>query len=271
MNRSLAPDILMTALSAGKPTYGGWCILPTSFSAEVLGQRGFDWVALDWQHGFMDAETSATMMQAIALAGAAPLVRVGYNDPMVIMKALDMGAFGVIVPMVNNREEAEDAVAACRYPPAGRRSFGPVRNSAAIGTDPMLANERVLCFAMVETADGLLNVDEICSTPGLNGIYIGPDDLRLSLGVPHSETGPAVERVLQTCKREGRIAGIHASDGQSARRFAERGFGLIGIASDADFLALAADQALTTARGEPGNAVGATEERVVRSVVWSGL
>jgi 4-hydroxy-2-oxoheptanedioate aldolase len=270
MNVGVTPD-LKSALSAGKATYGGWCILPTAFSAEVLGQRGFDWIALDWQHGFMDAETSAGMMQAIALTGAAPLVRVGYNDPTIIAKALDMGAFGVIVPMINNRGEAENAVAACRYPPAGRRSFGPVRNSAAIGTDPALANQRILCFAMVETADGLSNVDEICATPGLDGIYIGPDDLRLSLGIPASETAPAVERVLQTCLRTGHLAGIHASDGESARRFAERGFTLIGIASDADFLALAAEQALILAKGEPGAAVGATEERVIRSVVWSGL
>ena len=219
----------------------------------------------------MNPETSAAMIGAISLAGAAPLVRLGFNEPRAIMHALDMGAYGVIVPLVNNREESDRAVSACRYAPMGTRSFGPVKNAGVIGTDPDACNRRVLCFVMIETKDGLENVEEICATPGLDGVYVGPDDLRMSLGVPMSETAEAVETILATCKRNGIVAGLHAGDGAQARSLADRGFGLIGIASDADFLADTADRELATALGKQGVAVGPDPERAVRSIVWAGL
>jgi 4-hydroxy-2-oxoheptanedioate aldolase len=262
---------LAEALRAGQSTFGGWCVIPNAFSAEVLAQRGFDWVGIDWQHGFMGQETSAAMIQAISLSRVDVLVRVGFNDPMVIMKALDMGATGVIVPLVNDRREAEAAVAACRYPPAGRRSYGPVRNAQTIGVEPELCNERVLCVAMIETADGFANVEEICATPGLDGVYIGPDDLRISLNATNGDSAGAVDKIIDACKRHEIVAGLHAATGDEARRLSERGVQLVGIATDADFLAGYADQELIAARGAAADTVAAPGDRLVRTVVWSGL
>lgn len=259
----------------GRPAFGGWCVIPNPFSAEVLAQRGFDWIGIDWQHGFIDYETTAGMIQTVSLGGSVPLVRVMFNEPWIIMKALDMGAYGVIVPLVNDRDEAERAVSACRYPPIGRRSFGPLRNAAAIGVDPEEVNQRVLCFVMIETRDGYENVDEICATPGLDGVFIGPDDLRLSLGAPKGRPDPVViDRVRDACTANGIICGIHTADGDDARRRGDEGYGLIAIGSDADFLADSADRAVSSARGMENGAAVAVEPRegtTVKAVVWSGL
>lgn len=256
----------------GEAALGGWCVIPSALSAEMLAQRGFDWIGLDWQHGFMDLETTASMISAISITGAAPLVRVAFNEPWMIGKALDMGAYGVIVPLVNDRREAEAAVAACRYPPAGRRSFGPVKNAPAIGTDHHRCNQRVVCAVMIETREGFENRDEICSTTGLDAVFIGPDDLRISLGLEHgAPADEAVAHVLAACRRHGVVAGIHVADGHGARARTADGFLLIGIGSDGDFLAYSADSALTTARGATPEAAGPTKERTVQAVVWAGL
>jgi 4-hydroxy-2-oxoheptanedioate aldolase len=259
--------------AAKRPAFGGWCVIPSPFSAEVLAQRGFDWVGIDWQHGFIDYETTAGMIQAISIGGSAPLVRVNFNEAWIIMKALDMGAHGVIVPLVNTRTEAERAVAACRYPPIGGRSFGPVRNSRVIGVETDGANERALCFVMIETREGFENVDAISATPGLTGVFIGPDDLRLSLGAPKGDPDPAViETVLNACRANEIVCGIHTGDGDDARRRGEQGYGLIAIGSDADFLAESADSAVSTARpGGRGRAEAHNGDLTARAVVWSGL
>lgn len=262
---------LREAWDDGRPAFGTLCIVPSAHSAEIAAQRGFDWVALDWQHGFMNPETSAAMISAVSLAGAAPLVRLGWNDPRAIAHALDMGAYGVIVPLVNDRDEAERAVSACRYPPIGTRSYGPVKNAPAIGTDPAECNRRVLCFAMIETSDGLDNVEEICATPGLDGIYIGPGDLRISLGLAAGEMDGPIETILAACKRHGIVAGLQTAGGEQARAQAARGFGLIGIGTDADFLAASASRELAAALGRPGRAAGPDAERAVRAVVWGDL
>jgi len=270
MNSQTSTFSLRTTLESGDPTFGGWCIIPSAFSAEILAQRGFDWVALDWQHGFIDLEKSASMIQAISVGGAAPLVRVTFNEPWILMKALDLGAVGVIVPLVNNRAEAERAVGACRYPPAGMRSFGPVMNSARIGTDAAQATARVLCFVMIETADGYENIDEIARTPGLDGVFIGPDDLRLSTSGPEGALDPeAVARILASCRANGLVCGLHTPDGERAREAAEQGFGLIAIGSDADFVADSAARVMHDAHaGEPRER---SVEATVQAVVWSGL
>lgn len=252
--------------------FGGWCVIPSALSAEMLAQRGFDWVGIDWQHGFMDLETTASMIQAVSIAGAAPLVRVAFNEPWIVGKALDMGAYGVIVPLVDDRRQAEAAVAACRYPPAGRRSYGPVKNAPAIGTDQGRCNERVICAVMIETREGFENRDEICATPGLDAVFIGPDDLRISLGLEHGEQlEKAMAAVGESCRAAGVVAGIHTADGPGARSRAAEGFRLIGIGSDGDFLAYSADEALTAARGAAPAAAGPTGDRIVQAVVWAGL
>jgi 4-hydroxy-2-oxoheptanedioate aldolase len=180
------------------------------------------------------------------------------NDPFLIMKALDAGAWAVIVPLVNSAEDAARAVSACRYPPRGMRSFGPVLAAGVIGSrDPEELGGEVLCLVMVETMEALERVDEIAATPGLDGVYVGPSDLALSLGLPPTlevtENGhvEAVERIREACREHGIAAGIHAPSGEWARRHAEAGFDLVTVATDAPLLRGAALRELTAAREGP--------------------
>src|ERR671921_2446789 len=168
----------------GRTAFGLWAAIPSSFSAELVAGAGADYVCVDQQHGVVNYASMVPMLQAIGAAGAAPITRVLSNDPFLIMKALDAGAWGVIVPLVNNAEEAARAAAACRYPPGGMRSYGPVRAAGVIGSrDPEKLGGEVLCLVMVETRGALERVEEITGTPGVDGAYIGPSDLALSLGL----------------------------------------------------------------------------------------
>src|ERR1700744_2511321 len=172
------------------------------------------------------------MFQATQAAGAAPLARLAWNEPWLIMRALDLGAVGVILPLIDNAAEARKAVESCRYPPVGRRSHGPVRAELVMGTAaPDELGGDVLCIAMIETRDGIDNLEEIAATPGLDGLYIGPSDLSIALGLaPGRLTGPladdqrplrdAIERIRQACEAHGLIAGIHCGSGAAAEHYA---------------------------------------------------
>ena len=153
--------------------------------AELGGLAGYDFVCVDLQHGLATEATLLSMFQAARGAGAVPMARLAWNEPWLIMRALDIGAAGVILPLIDNAAEAARAVEACRYPPNGRRSYGPIRAEMTAGsTDPEILGGDALCFAMIETRDGLDNLDEIAATPGLDGLYIGPSDLSIALGLP---------------------------------------------------------------------------------------
>ena len=223
---------------------GAWCQLPSPLSGEIMAGLGFGWACVDMQHGPITIETAAAMVQSISVTGATPIVRVTSNEPWLIGQALDVGASGVIVPMVSTRAEAERAARACRYAPEGTRSFGPVRAPAT---------ERVFCVAMVETREAVENVKEICSVAGVDGIYVGPWDLSLAHGLaePGPETEPAIARVLAACRSAGVAAGIAAGSGEAARTRLDAGFSFVGLASDFDFLAQAARRELEAALGGP--------------------
>ena len=231
---------------SGKAAFGAWCSIPSAGVIEVVCVDGIAYACLDQQHGFFDDLTLVDGIRAIERCGAVPLTRVATNVPWMIGKALDAGALGVIVPMVEDGADAAVAVGACRYPPRGTRSFGPTR--AQLFDKPQTARgfEDVLCFVMVETERGVANVDEIARTPGLDGIYIGPSDLTLALG--HATlAGPEspllrepIEQIAAACRRNGIIAGIHCVDGSTAGRFAERGFQLITCFKDTTLIANAA-------------------------------
>lgn len=235
----------------------GWLSLGNSFSAELMARQGFDAICIDMQHGLIDYDHLLPMLQAISQTDAVPLVRVPWNDPAIIMKALDAGAYGIIVPLINNAEEARRAVQAGKYPPLGIRSYGPIRASQYGGADYAAAsNDETLIFAMIETADGLTNLDEICATPGLAGVYIGPADLSYALGLPPKTDSEepahveAVARIVETCKRHGIVAGIHTGGPAFSRRCVEQGMGLVTLTSDAVCMTLAAQQLLRQFRGE---------------------
>jgi 4-hydroxy-2-oxoheptanedioate aldolase len=216
-------------------------------------------VCVDLQHGGSDESTMVSMFSAIEAGGATPLARVAWNEPWMIMRVLDLGAAGVIVPLVGSQPEAARVVQACRFPPDGQRSYGPLRAEMTVGSaDPQRLGADVLCFVMVETADGLTHLDEIASTPGLDGIYVGPSDLAIALGLTPGQGGDELERaigqVLDVCRDHDLIAGMHCRGGEEARRRAQAGFHLITIAVDTSLFkaTVARELAQATATEAPG-------------------
>lgn len=240
-----------------KPALGGWLTNPSSASAEVMARTGFDWICIDTQHGLIDYQMSVDMLRAISTTDAVPIVRVPWNEPGIIMKSLDAGAYGVIVPMVNTRSEAEAAVSYCRYAPHGVRSYGPARVVLYAGRDYFQhANETVLCIVMIETAQALENLDDILSVPGVDVAYIGPADLSVSLGFPpasyHEDPkyATAVQSVVDACRRYGVMPGFHGGNPDNARARIAQGFRFVEVCEDTGALARAAAADLSTVRGQ---------------------
>ena len=241
---------------AGEQTIGGWLALGNTHSAELMANAGFDWLCVDLQHGLLDYRDLLHMLPAISTTDTIPLVRVSGNDPKEIMKVLDAGALGVIVPLVNDRAEALAAISACRYPPEGTRSFGPIRAGLYGGRGyAREANQEIACIAMIETREGLENLEEIVTTPGLGGVYIGPSDLALALGLPprgdtddplHLET---VDRILASCRKHGVPVGIHTGGLAYTQRRLEAGFNFVTLGTDSGFLMQAVNSDLAAARG----------------------
>jgi 4-hydroxy-2-oxoheptanedioate aldolase len=253
----MRPNRLKRLWQDGKPALGGWLTVPSSVSAEAFAHAGFDWVCIDTQHGLIDYQVAVTMLQAISTTDAVPVVRVQWNDPGIIMKTLDAGAYGVIIPMVNTRAEAEAAAGACRYAPRGYRSYGPGRAVYYAGRDYFPnADDEVCCIPMIETKEALENLEEIMSVPGIDAVYIGPSDLSVSLGLPpaydHDEAlfTDAIDRVLDGCRRHGIVPGVHAGNPPTARKRIEQGFQMIEICDDGGSLARSAAAALRDVRGE---------------------
>jgi 4-hydroxy-2-oxoheptanedioate aldolase len=223
----------------GEPAWGGWCTIPSPWAAEVMGRAGFDYVNVDMQHGLIGYSDMVGMVQAIHDTDAAAIVRVPWNQPDHIMKALDAGAQGVIIPMVNSAEEARRAAGACRYAPTGYRSWGPVRSRFMLDDYTVAnANADVIGCVMVETATGVEHVDEIVSTGGVDVIYIGPNDLAVSVGAPPTyapeggEHRRLIETIIDACKRHGKIAGIQCSGAEQGSMWAERGVRMASVVTD---------------------------------------
>jgi 4-hydroxy-2-oxoheptanedioate aldolase len=255
----MRPNHVKRAWKDGKQTIGGWIGCDSVYVAEMMARAGFDWLCIDMQHGLLDYNDVRAMLPAISTTPTMPIVRVPWNEPHIIMKALDAGAYGVIVPLVNNREEAEKAVSACRYPPDGGRSFGPIRAGMYGGRGYVdHANEEIACIAMIETAEALANLDDICSTPGLDAVYIGPSDLAYAIGLQaagdnsdpkHVET---VNHVYATARKHGISVGIHTGSLEYTKRYLDQGFDLVMLGSDTAFMARLANQELRAARTDTG-------------------
>ncbi len=244
---------------AGGVALGGWATIPSGFAAELMCVDGIDYVCIDQQHGLVDYINMLDMLRAIEGRGVVPITRVPANEPWMIGKALDAGVQGVVVPMVSTREEAAKAVAGCRYFPKGVRSFGPARASMVMNSrDVKVVGDSVLCFVMVETRLGVENVEEIAATPGLDGIYIGPADLALGLGLPPEldKTEPehvaAVDKILKACQKHNVIPGIQCGSGKAAAKAVEKGFRLVTFTKDSAVLPSVIDKELVAARGDAG-------------------
>jgi len=259
-------NTVLDAWRRGAPTVGGWLSIGNAYSAELMAHLGFDWLCLDLQHGLIGYEDLKVMLPAISTTSTMPFVRVPWNAPEQIMKVLDAGAMGVVVPLVNDREEAERAVAACRYPPDGMRSFGPVRAALYGGRGYAgEANAQIACVVMIETRRALDNLEAIVTTPGVDAVYVGPSDLSLALGqAPAGDSDDAehvatVERILAACRAHGVAAGIHTGSAEFAQCWLDAGFQMVTLGTDGGFMARAARADLRALTGGAGAGGGSAE------------
>jgi len=239
----------------GEAALNAWLTFEGAASAAIVAEAGFDAITLDLQHGAAHLESVGAVAAAIETAGAVPFVRLRWNDPGLVMRALDLGARGVICPMIDSREQAEAFVQVCRYPPLGSRSYGPIHGAFGSGREHTeRANADVLTFAQIETAEGLEAVAEIAATPGLDGLYIGPADLSLTLGLGRfadltdAAMLAALDAVVAAAAAAGIVPGIHAPGLERASAMIRRGFRFVGSAGDADLLSSAAADALAGVR-----------------------
>jgi len=251
---------LRTLWQSGDAAVNGWLTLPNGFSAETMAHQGWDSLTIDLQHGVIDYQAMLPMLQAISTTDTVPLVRVPWLEPGILMKTLDAGAYGVICPMVNTREDAQNLVAWTHYAPRGTRSFGPIRALLYAGADyPQHANDTIVRFAMIETAKALDNLDAILSVEGLDAIYIGPSDLSLALGCRpvFDDVDPkvqqAIDHILARAKAHGVVAGIHNGNPQGALARMAAGFQFLTVSSDARLMAAGAQGVLTAMRPAPAN------------------
>ncbi len=243
---------LRKLIKEGKPIVNGWLQIPHSYPAEVMANQGYDSLTIDMQHGVIDYPNALQMLQAISTTDVVPMARVNWNEPGQIMKILDAGAYGVICPMVSNRKETEAFVHACLYPPKGYRSYGPIRGLLYGGPDyGKHANDEILKFAMIETKESLSNLDEIMSTKGLDGIYIGPADLSLAVGAEPSfdipETSPVFKvilEILKHAKKNNIIPAIHNMSPEYAEKMIKLGFKLVTVGTDQRYMSAGAKAAI---------------------------
>jgi 4-hydroxy-2-oxoheptanedioate aldolase len=240
----MRPNRLREIWQAGGAVVNGWLAIANSFSAETMAHQGWDSLTIDMQHGVIDYQAMVTMLQAISTTNTVPVVRVPWLEPGMLMRSLDAGAYGVICPMINTREDAEKLVAYTHYAPQGTRSYGPVRALLYGGADyPQHANETIVTFAMIETQQALDNLEEILSTPGLDAIYIGPSDLSIALGCKPSfddlapPVAQAVDHILARAQAHGVVAGIHNGAPEAALQRIAKGFQFVTIGSDARLMA----------------------------------
>ena len=248
---------LKELFKTGKPIINSWLSVPSSFSAEIMANQGWDSVTIDMQHGLIDYHNAVNMLQAISTTTTVPLARVNWNEPGQIMKILDAGSYGVICPMVSNRKEAENFIKACQYPPKGYRSFGPIRANIYGGSDYVNhADNEILKLAMIETKEALENLNEILDTPNLDGVYVGPADLSLAIGEEPGFDRPEktkayreILRILEAAKKRNLLAGIHNGTPEYALKMISKGFNLVTIGSDQRYMSSGAKTTVQKVKG----------------------
>ena len=248
---------LKKIFSEGKAVINGWLQIPSSFSAEVMAHQNWDSLTIDMQHGVIDYSSALPMLQAISTTDVVPMARVNWNEPGQIMKILDAGCYGIICPMVSNKEEAERFVQACMYPPSGYSSFGAVRGLIYGGADYAdHANDEILKLAMIETKESLDKLDEIMSTDGVDGIYIGPSDLSLAIGekpgfdrAEDTKAYSEILRILEHAKKNNIFAGIHNGTPEYAQKMIDKGFNFVTIGADQRAMSAGAKEIVEKMKG----------------------
>ncbi len=253
----MRPNTTLRAWRTGKSTIGAWLSIPSAHATESLSHAGFDWLCVDMQHGIIDYADAVDLMRAISTTDTIPFVRVPWNDPSIIGKVLDAGAYGVVVPLINNRAEAERAVWAAKYPPMGGRSSGPARATLYAGSDYQdHANDETALIVMIETKEGIDNLDDILSVPGVDCAYIGPSDLAYALGL--KPTGDNRDEghqrvcmeIMEACKRHGVAPGMHTGSLEFTTKWLKAGFQMVTLGSDTGFMRAKAGADLAAARGD---------------------
>ncbi len=250
-------NLLKMKLEKGEIAVGTIVTLGHPDITELFSQVGFDWLFLDTEHVSTTLETVQQMMQSMKGQDCTPIVRPPSNDPVNIKRILDIGAYGIIAPMISSKEEAESLVRACRYPPAGIRGFGPRRAGMFDPNYYETANDEILIMALIETAESIKNIDEILSVDGIDVGFIGYADLSLSmgLGLPPKWDEPlyldVFDKVVNAAGKHGKIAGLHTDLGNGPRSVEwalERGFRIVTVCNVDDYIISGAQSALERAR-----------------------
>jgi 4-hydroxy-2-oxoheptanedioate aldolase len=249
-------NIVKQRLREGKPTFGTWLSLGDMHVTRVLARSGFDWLTLDMEHAPIDWAQAATIFALVADAGCVPLVRVPEGDHYCIKRALDAGAWGIVVPMVNTVEQAKIAIAAAKYPPVGNRSVGGGMHAINFAAEAReyyeRANDEILVVLQTESPEGVANAEAIYQLPGCDAIFVGPVDLRFNMRTPHGckptdeEHEAMVQRVIQTGKKTGTPTGIHAMSPENALKRASQGMQFLAVGSDLQMLNLKAQEYVKT-------------------------
>ncbi len=242
----------------GEASVGTWLATGSPLAAEMLAHQGFDWLTVDMEHNAIDLSQLQSLFHAIITTSTIPFVRVPWNDPQIIKRVLDIGAYGVVVPTVQSKEEAERAVGACRYPPDGYRGMGTIRGRLYGGDDYALhANEEICVILMLETIRAVERADEILSVPGIDAVFIGPNDLAASMGLPlgldnqHPDHVAAVNSIREACERHGVPPGIHCASAAAVNQRIDEGFQWIALSSDAGFMSARAKAEIKALQWSP--------------------
>ena len=245
-------------LKEGKKTIGAWLQIASPFTAEIMSRAGFDWLIIDMEHGPGDILALTAQLQAMSGSGVVPFVRAPWNDFVMIKRILDAGVYGMLVPYVNSRAEAEAAVRACKYPPEGIRGTAGSPRAAGYGQNPKeylgKANDLILVITAVETMEAVSNLDEILKVPHLDGIFIGPMDLATSMGYFADPSQPAVQTVIAEVEMKvlgaKKILGTIANDWEQAKKLYQRGYQLLMIMADGVALGKLATERVSLFRKE---------------------
>ena len=236
------------ALARGETQIGLWSSLCSPLSAEIIGDSGFDWILVDTEHSPNEVPGVMAQLQALATGTASPVVRPAWNDPILLKRLLDIGAQSVLVPFVQNADEAARAVAACRYPPAGIRGItasGRASHYGRVKTYLKEADAEICVLIQVETEQALSQLEAIAAVPGVDGIFVGPSDLSASMGQIGNPAHPSVQAAIEDAGRRlkaaGKAGGILTGNEAEARRYLDWGYGFVAVGSDIGLLAKGAD------------------------------
>jgi len=242
-------------LAEGKIPIGTTITIAAPDVAEIIGHTGFDWVMFDTEHAPMNVPIIQNLLQAMSFSQAVPVIRVAWNDMVMMKQALDIGAYGLIVPWVNTKEEATRAVQAVKYPPVGLRGFGPRRASMADPDYVKTANNEIMLCVQIETQRAVDNIDEITSVEGVDAVLVGPADLSLSMGIlfqyDNTKFVDAMQKIVDSAKKNGVTAGMLACDDPKKR--ISQGYTLLNISADFMLLRDAAKKVLETGNEARGN------------------